>query len=532
MSVIFGLYGSNHSACASLMIDGEIISCIEEERMTRIKAGYSHNSYPDLAVQKIEEITGIKVKDADYNVFVEPFPVGYAKRLTNNNFEVMSHHESHCYGAYFTSGFQDKCIVLSYDGGGLTSVLRVYLCEDGKMTLIKKGHWADYGSLSHLWGFATASIMGYDFQGESVWRMCKDEGKLMGMAPNGRYDESIYNTLKTCIDYEKGSLQFFPSGTNQRTKFVVDTLFRQDYFVTQEGKEVFSYNLQKLTEDLFLDFLDDLHNLYPEYKKLCFSGGLFGNVKLNQKINELPWVDEIYVLPPMGDEGLALGACIFKANQLGEYIKPKKLKNVFFGTSFTDEEVLEISKSYDVIRRPYVSKEIASLLDEGKIIGWFDGKFEHGPRALGARSILVKPTELSTHKVLNTRLKRHDTMPFAPIVMEDYFDDIFTCPKSKYGAQFMTICFSTKEEWIDMIPAVIQKTDKTARPQVVNKDNLPKLWEILDEYREISGIPVLLNTSFNAHDEPIIENPTHALDHLKNGIIDELVIGNYVYIRK
>lgn len=532
MSVIFGFYASNHSACASLMIDGEIISCIEEERMTRIKAGYNHDSYPDLAIKKIEEITGMKVKDADYNIFVEPFPVGYAKRLTNNNFEVMSHHESHCYGAYFTSGFQDKCIVLSYDGGGLTSVMRVYLCENGEMTLIKKAVWADYGSLSHLWGFATASIMGYDYQGESVWRMCKDEGKLMGMAPNGHYDESIYNILKTCIDYEKGSLQFFPSGTNQRTKFVVDNMFDNGYFLTQEGKEVFSYNLQKLTEDLFLDFVDDLHNLYPSYKKLCFAGGLFGNVKLNQKINELPWVDEIYILPPMGDEGLALGACIYKAHHLGEYNKPRKLKNVYFGTSFSDEKVLKISEDYEVVRRPYSPNEIAKLLDEGKIIGWFDDKFEHGPRALGARSILVKPTELSTHKVLNTRLKRHDTMPFAPIVMEEYFDEIFTCSKSKYGAQFMTICFSTKEEWIDRIPAVIQKTDKTARPQVVKKENLEKLWQILDEYRQISGIPVLLNTSFNAHDEPIIENPTHALDHLKNGIIDELVIGNYVYIRK
>ena len=116
---------------------------------------------------------------------------------------------------------------------------------------------------------------------------------------------------------------------------------------TQEQKEVFSFNLQKLTEDLFLKFLNDVHNLYPEYTKLCFAGGLFANVKMNQKINELDWVDEMYVYPAMGDEGLSLGACIYKSVELGELSKPFKLDNVFFGVSYNDEEILEISKNFN-----------------------------------------------------------------------------------------------------------------------------------------------------------------------------------------
>lgn len=120
-------------------------------------------------------------------------------------------------------------------------------------------------------------------------------------------------------------------------------------------------------------------------------------------------------------------------------------------------------------------------------------------------------------------------MPFAPIVLDEYFDEIFTSNKSKYTAEFMTVCYNTKNEWIDKIPAVIQKSDKTARPQIVVKDNLPLFWEILNEYNKLSGIPVLLNTSFNSHNEPIVENPKQAFEILNKKIIDKLVIEDYVY---
>jgi carbamoyltransferase len=234
----------------------------------------------------------------------------------------------------------------------------------------------------------------------------------------------------------------------------------------------------------------------------------------------------------MGDEGLSLGACIMKSVELGEWTKPKKFKNLYFSKSYTNEEIYEISQQFDFERVPYIPSEMAEKINNGGIIGFFNGGSEYGPRALGARSILVKPTEPDTHRELNRRLKRHDTMPFAPIVLSEHFDDLFYPSKSKYASEFMTICFSTKEEWIDKIPAVIQKSDKTARPQIVNKDKLPKFWEILNEYYSISDIPVLLNTSFNSHNEPIIENPVQAFRTLNEGIIDELIIEDYVYYPK
>ena len=530
MSTIYGFFGGSHSPATSLIKDGEIICCIEEERLSRKKAGDNFDVVAELSSKEVEAYTGIKIKEADYRVFVEPVTDNFANRLTNFNYDRVSHHDSHCYGAYFTSGMEGKVLSISYDGGGDKSVMKIYLCDNGKMTLASSYDMASTGSLPHLWAFSVSTIKGYDENGESVWKMCKDEGKLMGMAPDGEYNQKFYRILNSLIDYK--DLRFFPNDTGNKTRFTVETMFRLGWFKNQKNIEDFSYNLQKLTEDLFLNFLNDLHFKFPEYKKICLSGGLFANVKLNQKINQLDWVEEIFVYPAMGDEGLSLGACIIKAHQLGEIKKPFKLKNVFFGKKYSDKQILQISKNYDFHHVTYNSSEIAKNLSDGEIIGWFQHGFEYGPRALGARSILVRPTDYGTHSELNRRLKRHDSMPFAPIVMEEYFEDIFVENKSKYTAEFMTLCFQTKDEWIDKIPAVIQKSDKTARPQLVRQENNPMFWEILSEFKKITNIPVLLNTSFNTHNEPIIDNPEQAFPKLADGTLDKLVIGSYVFSRR
>jgi carbamoyltransferase len=530
MSSIYSFFAGSHSASTALIVDGEIKFVIEEERLSRVKAGDNYESFPNLSSSKIEELSGLKISDADYRVLVEPVPDLYAEDLTNGDYERISHHDSHCYGAYFTSGMEGKVMTISYDGGGDKSVMKIYLCDDGKMTLLKSMDYSTFGSISHLWGFSTTGILGIGENGDSIWRICKDEGKLMGMAADGHYDENIIKMLKTVISYK--DLKFSPSATGERTKFLMESLRLQGFFNTKEKREIFSYNLQHHTNEMFIQFLTDLNKLYPEYKKFAFSGGLFANVKLNQKINELDFVDEIFIYPPMGDEGLPLGAAIKKSVELGEITKPKKLKNVFFGVGYSDLEVDLISKQFDLIKKPYFSSEVAKDINEGMIVGWFHDRFEHGPRALGARSILVRPTEIDTHKLLNKRLKRYEIMPFAPIVMEEHFDKLFYPSKSKYSAEFMTVCYSTKDSWIGKIPAVIQKSDKTARPQIVVKENHSKFWDILNEYYKISGIPVLLNTSFNSHNEPIIDSPTQAFDTLEKGIIDKLIIGNYVFHRK
>lgn len=527
MSSIYGFFAGSHSAASALIVDGKIHTVIEEERITRVKAGDNFLSHPDLSSVEVENYSNYDIPSTDYRIFVEPVPDAYARNLARAPYEKCGHHDAHNYGSYFTSGFEGKVLSISYDGGGETSVLKVFLCEDGKMSQVQQGKWASFGSLPHVWGYFVASMMGSMKKGENKWSLCKDEGKIVGMAPNGHYDEKIYRMIKSVIDYK--DFEFSPSATMWKTRFVAEMMQDRGYFSTQKKREIFSYNLQLLTENIFIEFLNDLHKLYPEYTKLCFSGGLFANVKLNQKINELDWVDEIYVYPPMGDEGLALGAAIYKAVMLGEIQKPIKMDDFYLGLDYSENYIFECNKNYGFKRKEYNKSEIAKSLDSGKIIGWFQGRFEHGPRALGNRSILVKPTDKETHANLNKRLGRYDIMPFAPVILSEHFDEVFYPNKSLYSAQFMTICYNTKEDWIEKIPSVIQKTDKSARPQVLNRQSNPKYWDLINEYFMISQIPVLLNTSFNSHNEPIINKPEEAFDSLNEGIIDELVIGDYVY---
>jgi carbamoyltransferase len=527
MSSIYGFYCLSHNASTSLIVDGKIVHCAEEERFTRIKAADQYESYPQLSSQKVEEATGIKIKEADHKLFALPIHPDFAYYLTGPDFETCSHHTAHNYSAYFTSGMEGKVLSISLDGGGETSNSKVFLCEDGKMVQVKSTPICSEGSLGLLWAFVTNTIRGYNPDGTSVWKMLKDEGKLMGMAPNGKYNERYQKILRSIISYKDYVFNF--SNTAFRTRFVMDSLFARGEFDSFDNVQDFAFNLQYYTEEIVLQFIEDLHRDFPEYTKICLSGGIFANVKLNQKINELPWVEEIYVVPAMGDDGLSLGVALKKAVELGEIEKPFRLDNVYFGFEYPDSKIFEISQNFDFTRTQYDAEIIAKDIDDGKIIGWFQGKMEFGPRALGARSILTKATDPETHSELNQRLFRNDVMPFAPMVLSERFDEIFTCSKSKYAAEFMTICYTTKEEWIEKIPAVIQKTDKTARPQIITSKNNNRVWDLMNRYEKISGIPVILNTSFNIHNEPIIENPEHAFTHLKNKIIDKLVIGNYVY---
>lgn len=528
MSKIYGLYGGSHDSSVSLIVDGEIQYCVEEERITRIKSGNNYFSVPQESLKSIESISGIPINDADHLVFAKYTPGRFIEENITREYDTYDHHQCHAAGAYYTSGMSGKVMTITMDGGGNDNALTVSLCADGDMINVHRDVWSLSGQISQVWGYILLGLKGTNPDGSFVWNMCKDEGKLMGMAPDGHYDERIYKFIKQIISYK--NLNFYPVDTIGRTRYLGEVMRRNGWFDTDEQIAVFAYNLQLITEELVLEFLEDLHQRYPDYTQLAFAGGLFANVKLNQKINQLEWVDEVHIFPAMSDAGLSLGAAILKCRELGEgFQTPIRLNNVHLGLSYTDDEVFEHSKKWNLNRTPYNPIQMGRELNDGKIIGWFQGGFEYGPRALGARSILVRPTDYDTHKELNERLHRYDTMPFAPIVMSEHFGDIFVESKSKYTAEFMTMCYDTRDEWIDRIPAVIQKSDKTARPQVVDRDRLPKFWEIMNEYYKLSGIPVLLNTSFNAHNEPIINTPDNAFQHLVNGIVDKLVIGDYVY---
>jgi len=200
---------------------------------------------------------------------------------------------------------------------------------------------------------------------------------------------------------------------------------------------------------------------------------VFANVKLNKKINDLEWVENVFVAPPMGDEGLALGCVLGTLKKLHINFKPIKADTMYLGAEYSENEVFDSAKSelknYNI--QPLDFSYVADLLLDKKIIGLYQGKSEHGPRALGNRSIICDATNPETYDILNSKLKRNDFMPFAPAVLEEDANILFKVDKSHHAAEFMTMLYDTQDEWKDKLPTVVHPIDKTARIQIVKRQS-------------------------------------------------------------
>ena len=524
MSKIIGLSPSlGHDANSSLVIDGKIIYSLEEEKFTGIKACYNQNIFPNKSISTMENMFGVNLFNCDYISIARPFgylwfPEKFKTDEINRKIKSYSHHMCHTLGAYYTSGMDGNVISLSLDGSGLRSRGKIYLCEDGLYDCVHSSWTATASSLANLWGFI-CNWLG--------WRILKDEGKLVGLAGHGKFNEKIYKYLSYCLSYENFTHK--KVGWFSMLQFVCHELNDDGWFTEEEKRQDLAATLQKFSEDMLLKLLIDIKQKYPEYKKLCLSGGLFANVKLNQYINNLDLYEEIYIHQAMGDAGLSLGSALIRAYELKEIEGPLKPENVFWVESFSKNDWMKIIKSnLNIKAEVFDIKKVAELINQGYVVGIAMGRTEYGPRALGNRSILVRPTDTETHKKLNERLHRTEIMPFAPSVLEEYADEIFHCDKSKYTAEFMTMCYQTRSEWIDKIPAVVHPIDKSARPQIIRKSANPMYYNIIDEYRKISGLPIVLNTSFNSHGEPINNYPHQLIKHLLDKSVDYIVTEDYI----
>ena len=538
MAKIYGLFFGAHGQSTTLIVDGEIKYAIEDERITRIKAGNSWWEAPTHSLKTIEEKTGILLEDADIIAISDPtllylvqFGTSpspgddmdiFRERLIKlkDKIQWVGHHEAHAYSTYYNSGFNDKTLVLTSDGGSYEKEYgTIWLAENGKMTKVHSIPIIEQGSIANLWFYAC-----YQYG----WQGTKDEGKIMGMAGHGEYNEYLYNSFKNCLTY-KGNLEFNNPENGMMVEFVYTRLAEEGWFEGQKNRQDFAFNLQKYTEDVFMEYLRDVADRYPEYRNLAVAGGVFANVKLNQVINESGLYDDMFVCPAMGDSGISFGSAIKSSIKVGDWKGVKKLENAFLGLEYTQKEIDDYAVILEVISQDLDYSKVGNLIHEGNIIALFNGRFEFGPRALGARSVMVRPTDAETHEILNTRLERHEIMPFAPFIMSEYANVVFDIPRSHHTAEFMTMCYTVREEWVDKIPAVVHKVDNTGRPQIVYKQNNPVFWNILNEYNKISGIPVMLNTSFNGHGEPIVNTPKQAFDHLIKGTIDYLIAGDKIY---
>jgi carbamoyltransferase len=250
---------------------------------------------------------------------------------------------------------------------------------------------------------------------------------------------------------------------------------------------------------------------------------------MNQRIMELPGVEQVFVFPNMGDGGVGVGAALWVASQRDRR-KPELLRNVFLGPGFREDEYEAALKNHDVAytKSSHIEADVADLLADGKVVARFDGPMEFGPRALCNRSILCQGIDPSINKWLNDRLKRTEFMPFAPISLEKEAGKLYeNVDRARDAAQFMTITMDCTPQMKKQSPAAVH-VDGTARPQLVSPDVHPSVHDILTRYYAKTGIPSLINTSFNMHEEPIVCSPDDAVRGFLAGRLDALAIGRYL----
>ena len=527
---ILGIIGGMHSCGIAYIENGEIKYCFEEERFSRQKVWKDFEvdffRYPLQSLNQLIYTHGVNLNEIDY--FTSFLDYNFMKNMLKDTvaFDLplekyirIEHHDAHCYSAYYLSGFKDDTLIISLDGGGDNHVAKYYFGNYGDMFYID-GIDIQRKSLGHFYAGLT-ELLGF--------KRLKDEGKVVGLAGHGEFWIELYNAWKDIIKIDdlRTELDSKPNFHGQYKEMyeAFFDLVGSKYWKHSKSLQDIAYTGQFILEEKVLEIIEQLHFKYPTAKKIALAGGVFANIKLNKKINDLEWVDEVFVAPPMGDEGLALGCALGTLKKLHINFKPAPINTMYLGAEYTENEILESAKqelgNYKI--EPFNCSYVADLLVNKKIIGLYQGKSEHGPRALGNRSIICDATNPETYDILNNKLKRNDFMPFAPAVLEEDAEILFKVDKSRHAAEFMTMLYDTQDDWKDKLPTVVHPVDKTARIQIVKQVNNQWFWEILKEYKNRMGFGCLVNTSFNVHDEPIVNHPGEAFKHLRSGIVDYLV---------
>lgn len=422
-----------------------------------------------------------------------------------------NHHLCHALPAYYTSGF-DNAVTITLDGGGDGCCSHVYLNKGNsfeQLFALDSFHSIGnfYSYVTHISGFK-ASI---------------HEGKITGLAALG---QPIYKEkFAELIAYREGEIVNLGNLYHQSAIRKIRKMLPEGFKL-----EDLAASIQWILEDIAVQYITYWIKRSGA-KKVALSGGVFANVKLNQMIASIPDVEEIYIFPHMGDGGLSVGAAYAMYREApdrdGCHIR---IENVYLGAEYSDHE---IQKELDTAGISYghkadVEKDIAGLLADGKVVARFNGAMEFGPRALGNRSILYQGTDPTVNDWLNKKLDRTEFMPFAPAMLPEYVPECFHMIKAgAHAAKFMTITFDCTKWLREKCPAVVH-VDGTARPQLVFKQESPSFYKIIDEYRKLSGIPAIINTSFNMHEEPIVCTPKDAIRSFQQGQLDCLAIGNFL----
>lgn len=422
----------------------------------------------------------------------------------------MDHHACHAASAYFTSPFK-KATVFTLDGGGDGLSGSLWKGVNGR--LVRLAEVPKIHSVGNFWDYIT-HICGFS--------PTRHGGKITGLAAYEPCVES-YQILKKYFSYKPE----VPCWNNKACLFWDDAVRILKRDLALFSREQIAWGAQKVLEENCVGIVrEGVKKTGIPY--VAAAGGVFANVRLNQILLEIPEIDDMFIHPHMGDGGLALGAA-YLAQSYHDRIQPVSMRHAFLGPDVDVNTIDELATRMNVVAIPLENPElfVAKLLTEHKVVGLFRGRMEYGPRALCNRSILAEPTDVTMQDWLNDRLGRTEFMPFAPVIMEEnaaeYFDEY---PKASNAARFMTLCYNATKLCKQNAPGVVH-VDGTARPQVADAVQNSFIHNVLCHYKTLTGLPLCVNTSFNRHEEPIVNTPEEAITELLAGRIDALIIDKY-----
>ena len=473
---------------------------------------------------------------------VKETPEGNRKAFTNyieknfNKFNLKpkkiffyDHHLCHAIPSYYLSPYNEKtALALTIDGQGDGFFSKLYVfqgLEDYKLIGQSSADFMGSGdrflSIGRLYNYFTKAM---DLRPNS------DEGKVEALAAFGKADNNLFQQLMSATYIDKNNLSINFNIKKIEPFYDLEWLKEQRKKV---GDENFCATVQSYLEDIIVDYLNCAYEKYP-INNLCLSGGVAANIIMSLNIYERTEFKNIYVLPPMADDGLAIGSAILTALELGEDISwLKDYPMPYFGDSYTREEVKKVLASYDNIIYEDLNndwpQEAAIAVSKGKICSIFQGKMEFGPRALGNRSIIANPMLEGSRQKINSTVKRRPSyQPFCPSILEEERERLF---KSSFSHKHMAIAFRMKDEFIKDLPCAVH-VDGTARPQFVEEKDNPNYYRYLKALKDITGYGVSLNTSFNLHGRTIVRTPEDAVVDFIDCNIDELFIEGYRVKRK
>tara|TARA_Y100000768_G_C23988553_1_gene690540 strand:+ start:368 stop:2173 length:1806 start_codon:yes stop_codon:yes gene_type:complete len=591
-----------HDSAACLIMDGNIINAIEEEKISRKKQNYG---WPEKAIEIILSQNNLSPKDIDFisfgthsykmigkneikhrfnkkisykylEIFDRIFSYFFHKnsRISSKNkfifkdelikkgfknipIEFYNHHLCHAISANFCAPFESDMIITA-DGHGDGHSFNFYIPQALNLKCIKSN---DYTTSVGQFYSTITTLLGF--------RAGKHEGKITGLAAFGKKTDLIekFNSL---FKYEKDDITRYPfedstmllknskkyknlslskkinlneAENKKGSLYAKNSLLLLEWLENStkgSSKEDIAFACQKVSEEVILNEIDLVFkkNFDKDIINVSLAGGVFANVRINQKIYERPYVKNIFVQPAMGDSGLALGASIqtILKHDSDNYKRSKIIfKNSFHGPDFSSglpQFINQYKTKYNIEEMKCPAKTIAKHIFNNKIIGFWNGRMEWGPRALGSRSILLNTFDKNINDTLNKRLNRTEFMPFAPAVIDYMAKTYFPkYNKNNPSADYMTITYDVDPKYHEELQAVVH-VDGTSRPQIVRKETTPYYYDIINEFYKISGCGAIVNTSFNVHEEPIVSDAKYALNSLKNNRIDLLVLGKFLLSNK